>query len=105
MKNSLKAQQPASSYELFYRLLFDCDPTREREERASYLLQILHQLDAMGNKISRQDFRDMVSKAILACGFDDEVDAWEALTRLVDPALLAQPGGFPTLPADRDGPN
>jgi hypothetical protein len=105
MTKSLKEQQLCSSYELFYRLLFDCDLTREREERARYLLQVLHQLDAMGNKVSRRDFGDMVRKAILACGFDDEIDAWEALTQLVDPVLLMDPDSFSTLPADRNGPN
>jgi hypothetical protein len=107
MKKSFNQQQLCSSYELFYRLLFDCDPTLEREERAQRLLQVLLQLDAMGSSIPRHDFSDMVSKAIVACGFDDEDEAWEALMRLVEPAVLWDQDTFPhnAMPADRHGPN
>ena len=109
MKKTVKPidRQVSSAYELFYRLLFDCDPSRAREERAHYLLQVLHQLDVMGDKIPRREFSDIVSKAIVACGFENELEAWEALTQLVDPAILMEPGRFleTTLPADKSGPN
>jgi hypothetical protein len=43
----------------------------------------------------------------VACGFENELEAWEALTQLVDPAVLMEPGRFleTTLPADKSGPN
>jgi hypothetical protein len=97
MKKSMKLNKPqlCTSYELFYSLLFDCDPTCEREVRAQQLLRVLYQLDAMGDMITRRDFSDLVSKAVVACGFVDEDEAWEALTPILDN----------TTPGDRNGSN
>jgi len=107
VKKLLNQDQLCSAYELFYRLLFNCDPAGRREDRARHLLEVLLLLDAMGGSIPQHDFSDLVGKATLACGFADEDEAWDALMQLVDPAILWEQGSFLNsgTPFDRSGSN
>ena len=77
-------------YEQFYELLFDSDPSLGEEVRARQLVELLRQLDQVGRSTSRAEFSDLVSKAIVACGFADELEAWAAVINVIDPVLLLE---------------
>jgi hypothetical protein len=49
------------------------------DERTAPLLEIIHELDRYGDRLPKCQLRLALNKAILACGFEDELEAWDAL--------------------------
>jgi len=49
------------------------------DERARTLLEVLQELDQRCGSLPGQQMSDVLHEAVLACGFEDEVEAWDAL--------------------------
>jgi hypothetical protein len=61
------------------------DEAMTRGEKAEQLLEVLRYMDQFGAYLSEEQFSDMITRAVVACGFDDELDAWHALISILEP--------------------
>jgi len=57
------------------------------DERTAPLLEIIHELDRHADRLPKCQMNLAFNKAIQACGFEDEVEAWDALMCHLDQAL------------------
>ena len=58
-----------------------------RDERAAPLLEIIRELDRHSGRLADCQVGVVLHEAILACGFEDELEAWDALLYHLDPSL------------------
>ena len=58
-----------------------------RDERAVPLLEIIRELDRQSGRLADCQVGVVLQEAILACGFEDELEAWDALLCHLDPSL------------------
>ena len=57
------------------------------DERAAPLLEIIRELDRHAGRLADCQVSIVLHEAILACGFEDELEAWDALMCHLDPSL------------------
>jgi len=57
------------------------------DERTAPLLEIIHELDHYSDRLPKCQVSTVLNHAILACGFEDEIEAWDALMCHLDRAL------------------
>jgi hypothetical protein len=57
------------------------------DERTAPLLEIIHELDRYSDRLPKCQVSVALNKAILACGFQDEIEAWDALMCHLDQSL------------------
>jgi len=57
------------------------------DERTAPLLEIIHELDRHADRLPKCQMDLALNKAILACGFEDEFEAWDALMCHLDQSL------------------
>jgi hypothetical protein len=57
------------------------------DERTAPLLEIIHELDRHADRLPKCQMNLALNKAIQACGFEDEFEAWDALMCHLDQAL------------------
>jgi hypothetical protein len=65
--------------------LLECDPRSTRGERAEQLLEVLHYVEQFAVHLPAEKFSEMITRAVVACGFDDELDAWHAMVSVLEP--------------------
>jgi hypothetical protein len=58
-----------------------------RDERAAPLLEIIRELDRHSGRLADCQVGVVLHEAILACGFEDELEAWDAVLCHLDPTL------------------
>ena len=77
----------------FCTSLLQCDPRSTRGERAEQLLEVLHCMQRFALHLPEEQLDEMITRAVLACGFDDELDAWLAMVALLDPGKFVDLAG------------
>lgn len=85
--------EPSHLCQQFCTSLLQCDPRSTRGERAEHLLEVLHYMQRFAPHLPEEQCGEMITRAVLACGFDDELDAWLAMVSVLDPGKFVDIAG------------
>jgi hypothetical protein len=62
------------------KALFDRAEASLVDKRARQLVTVFLEIEEFRHRMTIQQFEDIMRWAIIACGFNDEIDAWHALS-------------------------